>query len=64
VPGNDPEAGNISQPLQLRRGSTSQKRKEILDKYKTDLNETTGQAYYNAPRVAAPIDGGSSEALL
>jgi hypothetical protein len=52
------ESGDLSQPLQLRRGSTAKERKDILDKYNQKLNESVEDTIYNQPKsfVNAPTN--------
>ncbi len=52
------------QPLQLRRGSTSQKRKEILEKYNHQLNESVDETNYNQPKLGIPHKGDATDIVL
>ena len=49
--------GGEGQPLTLRRGSSASKRKDLLNKYNKDLNDSTDEANYNEPLVGVPHKG-------
>lgn len=63
-PASDFESGELSQPLQLRRGSTAKERKEILDKYNKQLNESVDETNYNQPKPGIPHKGESTDLLI